>query len=125
MPALGHPDIALAYLRHLERGDIAGALLLFTDDATARVPGYPEMSKAQLQQYLTGAYQVFVTNSLTFRPAGVTAEGDRVALEVESSAMLKNGLPYTNRYHFLFVFRGELIRQMRAYTDGALAAALA
>jgi len=125
MSALGHSDVALAYLRHMERGDIAGGLLLFTDDAKARLPGHPELSRAQLQEYLTGAHQGFVASSLKFQPTGVTAEGDRVALEVESSAILKNGLPYRNRYHLLFVFRGGMIRLMHVYTDGALAAALA
>lgn len=122
MPPLAPSDIALAYLRHLERGDIAGGLMLFAPDAKARVPGHPEMGKAELDQYLSNAYARFVPNSLTFRPLGVTAEGERVAIEVQSAATLTSGLPYENGYHLMFAVREGMIRQLNVYAYGALVA---
>jgi hypothetical protein len=44
---------------------------------------------------------------------GLTAEGERVAAEAESFGILKNGVEYRNRYHFLFVFADNRIRQFR------------
>ena len=34
---------------------------------------------------------------------GITAEGDRVAIEAQGYAKLKNGKTYENLYHFLFI----------------------
>ncbi|MGH7823349.1 MAG: nuclear transport factor 2 family protein [Candidatus Binatia bacterium] len=46
-----------------------------------------------------------------------TAEGDRVAVEVESFAELKNGRCYNNQYHFLFEVRGGKIEGIKEYLD--------
>ncbi len=45
---------------------------------------------------------------------GVTAEGDRVAIEAEGRAELKNGRIYANRYHYLFVLRDGKILPSKA-----------
>jgi len=51
---------------------------------------------------------------------GVTAEGERVAIEAEGRAVSKTGKPYNNRYHFLFVVRDGVIVEGREYLDSAL-----
>jgi len=51
------------------------------------------------------------------RIKGVTAEGERVALEAESFAKMKNGKTYQNRYHFLCEVRGGKIQTVREYLD--------
>ena len=56
---------------------------------------------------------------LVFRVGSMTAEGDRVAVEVESQGRLADGSPYRNRYHNLFVFRGEKVALLREYPSGA------
>jgi ketosteroid isomerase-like protein len=48
---------------------------------------------------------------------GMTEEGERVAVEISGSVMLKNGNLYENKYHWLFVVRTGLFVQMREYTD--------
>lgn len=50
---------------------------------------------------------------------GVTAEGERVAIETESYARAISGMIYNNRYHFLFVVRDEVIVEAREYLDSA------
>jgi hypothetical protein len=49
----------------------------------------------------------------------VTREGDRVALETESSTPLKNGTVYNNQYHFLFIFKDGRIAELREYHNTA------
>jgi len=51
-----------------------------------------------------------------------TAEGDRVALEANGYGKLTNGSVYANTYHFLFLFRGGKICEIREYQDTKLAA---
>ena len=59
---------------------------------------------------------------LSLKVHGVTAEGDRVAVEAESHVQLKNGKTYNNTYHFLFLFRDGKIYQAREYNDSQHAA---
>ena len=44
-------------------------------------------------------------------------QDDHVAVEAESKATLVNGLPYHNRYHFLFVVRDGRIQVVKEYLD--------
>jgi ketosteroid isomerase-like protein len=53
---------------------------------------------------------------VTYTITGPTAEGDRVAAEVEGSADTPAG-PFHNRYHFLFELRGGLIVVAKEYAD--------
>jgi uncharacterized protein len=48
---------------------------------------------------------------------GVTAEGERVAVEAEGYAKLKNGKTYENVYHFLMIVRDGKIQVAKEYCD--------
>jgi len=52
-----------------------------------------------------------------FTVTGITAEGDRVAIEAQGYAKLKNGKTYENLYHFLFVVRDGKIQEGKEYCD--------
>lgn len=54
---------------------------------------------------------------LELKPTGWTAEGDRVAVEIESYGELTNGRVYNNLYHFLFEFQDGKIIKVREYMD--------
>ena len=54
---------------------------------------------------------------IRLEPKAWTVEGDRVAVEVESQAELKNGRRYANQYHFLFEVRGGKIERIKEYLD--------
>jgi ketosteroid isomerase-like protein len=47
----------------------------------------------------------------------VIAEGDKVAIEAESSGDLKNGRKYRQRYHFKLELRDGKISAVREYLD--------
>jgi hypothetical protein len=51
---------------------------------------------------------------------GITAEGDRVAVEAESRFRTVKGALYNNRYHFLFIIRAGKIVRFNEYLDTAL-----
>jgi ketosteroid isomerase-like protein len=53
---------------------------------------------------------------------GVTAEGERVAVEAEGDTQLVNGNRYHNFYHFLFIVRDGKIKEFKEYHDTKYAA---
>jgi len=48
---------------------------------------------------------------------GLIAEGDKVAVEVESYGELQNGRVYNNEYHFSITIRDGKISEVREYLD--------
>jgi uncharacterized protein (TIGR02246 family) len=57
---------------------------------------------------------------ITFTVRTLTAEGDRVAIEAESSAVHVSGKPFNNRYHFLMRLRDGKIVTLTEYMDTEL-----
>jgi ketosteroid isomerase-like protein len=91
-------------------------LSLLTDDATWWAPGrgsFPSASFVGISRSFAGMFK----RPSTITVLGVTAEGDRVAIEAEGHAELTNGLVYRNRYHYLFLFRDGKICEARLYND--------
>ena len=56
-------------------------------------------------------------NGLRMKVKSAIAEGDRVALEIESHGELENGRVYQNEYHTLVTVRDGKIREVREYLD--------
>jgi ketosteroid isomerase-like protein len=50
---------------------------------------------------------------------GITAEGDRVAIEYEGDSPMKNGKRYQNTYHCLYVIRDGRLASGKEYLDTA------
>jgi ketosteroid isomerase-like protein len=59
---------------------------------------------------------------MVFTIHGVTAEGDRVAVEATSHGELKSGRIYHNHYHFLILFKNGIIVTVKEYNDSKHAA---
>lgn len=55
---------------------------------------------------------------IVFTVGTMTAEEDRVAVEVSSRGILSSGEPYRNHYHNLFVIHDGKIRLFREYPTG-------
>ena len=120
---MDNKNIARDFFARFSTSDIEGALALMTDDATWLIPGKPERmptaglySKERIRKLfytmlkqLEGGLQLTVT--------GMVAEGDRIALEAESSGDLKNGRRYRQQYHFRMEFRDGKISAVREYLD--------
>ena len=89
----------------------------------ASFPVTGDMTKDQFLEHMQRFRQA-VPNGLQIAVTGVTAEGDRVAVEAESSATLMNGNVMSQVYHFLFEIRSEKIYRAREYIDTAHGAAV-
>jgi ketosteroid isomerase-like protein len=110
---------ALKMMADMEAFRLDDAIL--TDDVSWWVPGRGAISKRMFQEMAAG-FQPMLAGKFTLTVHGVTADGDRVAIEAESLAPLANGKTYNNTYHFLFLFRDGKICQVKEYNDSLHAA---
>jgi ketosteroid isomerase-like protein len=95
---------------------------LMTDDATYWVQGKPHLFPASGEKTKAEIYKYMQTPSifkdgLNHTVGAVTAEADRVAVEVEVNGVAPNGKLYNNTYHYLFFFRGAKIARVKEYVD--------
>src|SRR5262252_2168193 len=114
---------AVELFARFSASDIPGVLDLMTDDVTWRVPGKPELSpvagiynKERLKR-LFGRMLAQLEAGLQMTVLGLLAEGNDVAVEVESRGDLRNGRKYRQQYHFLITFRDGKIASVREYLD--------
>ncbi len=104
-------------LSECEDGDVSP---LLADDLKWWVPGDWALSgtysKAEVAEVFGRAFSL-----LDGRPRmvlhNITAEEDRVAVEASSHGRFKDGGPFGNRYHFLFVLRDGQIVEAKEYFD--------
>jgi ketosteroid isomerase-like protein len=116
-------QLTAEFFARFSANDIAGVLDTMTDDATWWIAGKPGLaptagvkSKAQIARVfdrLLGQLK----NGLKMTVKGSIAEGDQVAVQLESYGELKNGGIYNNEYHTLVTFRGERICAVLEYMD--------
>jgi ketosteroid isomerase-like protein len=123
MSAQRNKEIAAELFARFTRSDIPGVLALMTDDVVWRIPGKPELSPAAGDYGKERIGRLFnrmlsqLEAGLKMKVLGSIAEGDSVAVEVESSGDLKNGRRYRQQYHFLLAFRDDRISAVREYLD--------
>jgi ketosteroid isomerase-like protein len=123
MSAEANKKVALSYFENFSAGKIDAVLALVADSATFWIAGKPDKfalagtkTKAQFADVLKGVGAA-MPKGLRLTPTGVTAEGDRVAAEVEAHGETASGKIYDNRYHFLFEIREGKIQAVREYFD--------
>jgi uncharacterized protein len=114
---------AAEFYARFSAGDVPGALDLLAADATWWIAGTPELfppagqyTKEQIAELfarMTGR----LTDGLSMTVKHAIAEGDLVALEVESHGQLTNGRVYHNQYHTLMRISAGQIHQVREYSD--------
>ena len=116
-------QIVLDYFENISAGNFDAALALLADTATWWVAGKPDKfllagtrSKEQFAEMLQGIGAA-MPKGVHVTPKGITAEGDRVALEAETHGETANGKRYSNQYHYLCEVRGGKIQTVREYLD--------
>ena len=116
-------NIARAFIEGLHdlTGTRCGALM--SDAATwqvmARTKSLPlgdPLSKSEFASMMQGMRN-FLPSGVRHEVKGITAEGDRVAVETESFANMPGGGVYNNVYHFLITVQDSKITLVREYTD--------
>jgi len=120
MSAEDSKKVVLGFFESMNAGNGAAIMGALADSATWWVAGNFPLSgtktKAQFGEMM-GLLGSKIDGPLRVTPTGVTAEGDRVAVEAESYAKMKNGKTYQNKYHFLFLVRDGKIQQVKEYLD--------
>jgi ketosteroid isomerase-like protein len=114
--------VVTEFMEVFTSGDVHGILGSLTDDATWWVAGnIPGISgtkdKAGFGEMLGGIAEGTTTGAIRLTPLAFTAEGERVAVETESYAELKNGRVYNNLYHFVFTVRDGKISSVKEFLD--------
>jgi uncharacterized protein len=114
---------AAEFFARFSAGDIAGAVDLLSADATWWIAGKPELfppaglyTKEEIAK-LFARMTDRLKNGLSMTVKNAIAEGELVALEVESHGELANGRIYDNEYHTLMRVFGGQIREVREYSD--------
>lgn len=121
--ATTNKDLVLRFLRHCFAGDMDEALSLLHPEATWWVLGDPQQlhvsglrDRGRIERFLKNI-RIGFPQGMTVQIEGVTAEGDRVAVEAVSEATMADGQPYRNRYHFLVRLDQGQVIEMREYFD--------
>jgi ketosteroid isomerase-like protein len=116
-------QIVLRFFEKLSTNDVDGALALLGESFTFWVAGNPQSfalggsrTKVQYGEMLK-TFLPFFPKGFRFAATGITAEGDRVAVEAEWIGETMNGKAYHNRYHLLFEVRDGRIQMGREYHD--------
>ncbi|GAA4887036.1 nuclear transport factor 2 family protein [Ferrimonas pelagia] len=116
-------QIVTAFFAHFSAADRPAALALLDDKATwqamgteGELPIHGVMDKAAIGELIAMVAATFPAK-MALTPKGFTAEGDRVALEMESYGVKANGMVYNNPYHFLVTLADGKITALREYMD--------
>lgn len=116
-------QVALEFIDRCFRCDAEGVLALLAPDATWWVLGQPQRlrvsgtrDRAAIERFVGKVARMFV-GGMGYEIAGVTCEGERVAIEATSHARLADGRDYRNAYHFLVRVRHGRVVAMKEYLD--------
>lgn len=115
--------LVLKFLELVFANTVDEAITFLDDDATWWVVGDPDRlpvagqkDRAKTERLLRGLYKV-LPEGMRFHVIGVTAEGERVAVEVQAEGNWRHIKRYFNCYHFLFQVRNGKIIAVREYLD--------
>jgi len=118
----GNKAVALDFIRASGAHDAPALAAMMTEDLVYWVQGKPHLfpyagtrGKAEMCAYF--ATPSIFKDGLAQRIGAVTAEDDRVAVEVEVEGVAPNGKLYNNTFHYLFHFRDGKVCKVREYVD--------
>jgi ketosteroid isomerase-like protein len=116
-------NLAREFFGLFNANDVAGALDIMAGDATWWIAGKPEQlpaagvyGKEKITRLLDNMFAQ-LQDGLKMTVKSLIAEGDKVALEVESYGELRNGRIYNQEYHFLITIRDGKIGGIKEYLD--------
>lgn len=104
----------------MNAGDSQAIVDAYHDDGYVWTMGHTLISGKYTKQQISEAAGAIFTNfpeGLSFTITGITAEGDRVAVEAESGGMHISGKRYQNMYHFLFTLKDGKLLELKEYMD--------
>ena len=109
--------IAIRFIDTIANGDVATFDKIVAPDARFFILGRGWMDH---DPYMTAVKNTILASTRReIRVIGSTAEGERVALELEGRFEFPDGKVYQNCYHHLFVIRDGIIVCVKEYMDTA------
>jgi len=116
--------LARNFIEALNRADQEAVLGAYAEGASVWTAGSTPISGRrsvdELKPFLAGILDAF-PQGIHFDIKTLTAESNRVAMEVESRAIHASGKNYQNQYHFLMYIENGKIVELREYLDTQLA----
>ena len=97
----------------------------YTDDSIIWTAGNNAIGGTRTKEEVVGFAQNILAafpTGIKFNISGITAEGDRVAVEIDGEAVHASGETYNNQYHFLLIIKDGKILELKEYMDTQLAA---
>ena len=117
-------EIAIKFFEALSSGS-ATYLDFYNEDSIIWTAGDNDIggtrTKKEIVDFAEGILAAFPTG-IIFYITGITAENERVAVEVSGEAVHASGKPYNNKYHFLLTIKDGKILELKEYMDTQLAA---
>ena len=117
-------EIAIKFFEALSSGSEA-YLDFYNDDSIIWTAGDNAIggtrTKKEIITFAKDILEAF-PNGIEFKITGITAENERVAVEVQGDAIHISGKPYNNFYHFLLKIKDGKIIELKEYMDTQLAA---
>ncbi len=112
--------VALELIAAISRADADGILDLYADDVVVwtagDLPFSGEHDKREVEAMIPAVLGLF-PDGLPMTVRGITADGERVAIEAESEGRHVSGKLYNNRYHFLVIVRAGKVIALKEYMD--------
>ena len=97
----------------------------YTDESIIWTAGNNAIGGTRTKEEVVGFAQNILSafpTGITFNIEGMTAEDERVAVEINGEAMHASGATYNNQYHFLLIIKDGKILELKEYMDTQLAA---
>ena len=117
-------DIAIKFFEALSSGSET-YLDYYNDDSIIWTAGDNSIggtrTKQEIVDFAQGILSAF-PDGIKFNITGITAENERVAVEVSGQAIHTSGKYYNNKYHFLLKIKNGKILELKEYMDTQLAA---
>ena len=113
-------ELAYALFEAMNAADVERLDQLYADDFTLWTAGsMPISGTSNKEQALAGMKMIdqAFPDGIVFGITEMTVEGERAAIEAESSGVHVSGKLYHNQYHFLMVARDGRIVSFREYMD--------
>ncbi len=105
---------AIRFIERLGTGVLDDALL--APDPHWWVPGMGLLAREKFEGFVIG-FHALCAEPPVMTILGVTADGDRVAVEARCDAQLRDGAAYHNTYHFLLEFEDGKVKLAKEYND--------
>ena len=115
--------LALQFMAANDRNDALALAGMYADDGTHTVMGTTPISGTYTKQQMLAAAGAIFAPFPDGKPAkvvGIVAEGDTVAVEIDSPAFHDSGLTYHQQIHWVLRFRDGKLIQTKEYLDTQL-----